>query len=320
MHCTVWSSSCYRLVVFGFGLMALLSNVAMQAATVTVSLDARADPTSHFITYFSAGIAQLNMTYPGTSNQPFWNTNDLNQTYNGSFDYFPNENAMRFGELTYDDSTLSTGSGATAITGLTLGIEFDPFDSNYRNGSWLSFSTDLQTYSGSVTVTNGTVTGIDLTADYGMVGSFGGTPVYANGVFRVSGDQFEVLASGAGTPYPQYDPSVEWNWTGMILAVGDAPADDADFNGDGVVNLADYTVWRDHLGATGITPYSLGDANGDGEVSTADYQVWKSQFGGSPSTRLSPSISSVPEPANIVVAAFAATAIAVFVSFSQRSR
>ncbi len=55
-----------------------------------------------------------------------------------------------------------------------------------------------------------------------------------------------------------------------------------DFNDDSVVDLADYTLWRDNLGATddGILG---GNGSEEGEsagvVDIADYELWKSQFG-----------------------------------------
>jgi hypothetical protein len=69
-----------------------------------------------------------------------------------------------------------------------------------------------------------------------------------------------------------------------------------DFNGDNVVNLADYTVWRDNLGAVDESAISF-NGNGGG-VSAEDYQVWKSHFGQSPSAAaLSAHGQTVPEPA-----------------------
>ncbi|MGE3637158.1 MAG: trypsin-like serine protease [Pirellulales bacterium] len=50
-----------------------------------------------------------------------------------------------------------------------------------------------------------------------------------------------------------------------------------DYNGDGVVEEADYTVWRDSLGQHGAD--LLADANRDGVVDSDDYRVWKSNFG-----------------------------------------
>ncbi len=71
-----------------------------------------------------------------------------------------------------------------------------------------------------------------------------------------------------------------------------------DYNGDGVVDAADYTVWRDSLGATDLAPYELGDGNGDGKVTAADYDVWRSQFGMTNAAAVS-STRSVPEPSAI---------------------
>ncbi|QDU54823.1 PEP-CTERM sorting domain-containing protein [Aeoliella mucimassa] len=70
-----------------------------------------------------------------------------------------------------------------------------------------------------------------------------------------------------------------------------------DFNADGSVDLADYTVWRDHLGAAD----ELAIANaGDGllGVDTNDYLLWKSNFG---TTLTAGSLHSVtvPEPSAI---------------------
>jgi hypothetical protein len=52
-----------------------------------------------------------------------------------------------------------------------------------------------------------------------------------------------------------------------------------DYNVDGTVDAADYTVWRNALGTSGIEPYSGADGDGSGKVEAADYDVWKSQFG-----------------------------------------
>jgi len=51
-----------------------------------------------------------------------------------------------------------------------------------------------------------------------------------------------------------------------------------DFNRDGRVDAADYTVWRDTLGSE-ITSGTGADGNVDGVVDTLDYDVWKSHFG-----------------------------------------
>ncbi|WP_442483251.1 carbohydrate-binding protein [Aeoliella sp. SH292] len=66
---------------------------------------------------------------------------------------------------------------------------------------------------------------------------------------------------------------------GLVL-LGDtgAPPLPGDFNSDGVVNLADYTVWRDQLGAD-VASFATADGNGDGRINASDYLIWKRQFG-----------------------------------------
>lgn len=53
-----------------------------------------------------------------------------------------------------------------------------------------------------------------------------------------------------------------------------------DYNQDGEVNAADYTLWRDTLGDS-VIPFELADGDGDGIVGSGDYQVWRSNFGSS---------------------------------------
>jgi predicted carbohydrate-binding protein with CBM5 and CBM33 domain len=71
-----------------------------------------------------------------------------------------------------------------------------------------------------------------------------------------------------------------------------APAADllaGDYNSDGRVDAADYTVWRDNLGAAaGSLP---NDVDG-GEIGPAQYTRWKSKFGAKTAAA-----SAVPEPA-----------------------
>jgi serine/threonine-protein kinase ATR len=50
-----------------------------------------------------------------------------------------------------------------------------------------------------------------------------------------------------------------------------------DYNEDGYVDLADYTVWADHYGLSGSD--LPGDGNGDGVVDLADYTIWADHFG-----------------------------------------
>jgi hypothetical protein len=53
-----------------------------------------------------------------------------------------------------------------------------------------------------------------------------------------------------------------------------------DYNKDGRVTAADYSVWRNSLGQTGSHAADLpADGNHDYEINLADYQVWKANYG-----------------------------------------
>jgi hypothetical protein len=50
-----------------------------------------------------------------------------------------------------------------------------------------------------------------------------------------------------------------------------------DFNGDGTVDAADYSTWRNHLGDS--TEANINFAGNGGGVTTADYEIWKTVYG-----------------------------------------
>ncbi len=83
-----------------------------------------------------------------------------------------------------------------------------------------------------------------------------------------------------------------------------------DYNGDGRVDAADYTVWRDRLGQS-VADLTSADGNGDGQVNAADYVVWRSNFGSQVPASLE--LSNVPEPAAI----WAAVVPVALIAFRQ---
>ena len=52
-----------------------------------------------------------------------------------------------------------------------------------------------------------------------------------------------------------------------------------DYNGNNVVDAADYAVWRNNAGQTSAFRPLQGDGDFDGDVDMADYLVWKSNYG-----------------------------------------
>jgi len=79
----------------------------------------------------------------------------------------------------------------------------------------------------------------------------------------------------------------------------DDSMDDAlgmDHNVDGVVDAADYTVWRDNLGSTADL---RADGDGSGMVGEEDFQFWRRHFGESYASDTSAAVN-IPEPSTLV--------------------
>jgi hypothetical protein len=84
-------------------------------------------------------------------------------------------------------------------------------------------------------------------------------------------------------PYDQIEESDEANNVTQILVNLTIPAPTrlaGDYNTDGIVDAADYTVWRNTLGQNDIGDMGE-DADGDasGTIRQADYDIWKAHYG-----------------------------------------
>jgi len=82
-----------------------------------------------------------------------------------------------------------------------------------------------------------------------------------------------------------------------------------DYNNDGIVDAADYTVWRNSLGSTESL---AADGNFDGVVDQLDYDAWKQNFGKSLGAGSGTNLagSSVPEPSTLVIGLLASAVAA----------
>lgn len=86
-----------------------------------------------------------------------------------------------------------------------------------------------------------------------------------------------------------------------VSALGPPIGLPGDFNNDGMVNLADYTVWRDNLGA--MDESLINNAGDDsGTVDAGDYNTWKANFGATASSSsLAAGAANVPEPGSFIL-------------------
>ncbi len=75
-----------------------------------------------------------------------------------------------------------------------------------------------------------------------------------------------------------------------------------DYNADGVVNAADYTIFRDALAAGDLSA----DGDGDGKVTTADWTFWTERYGARPGAAVV--VGAVPEPSALLLSGLALAA------------
>ncbi len=118
------------------------------------------------------------------------------------------------------------------------------------------------------------------------------SPGMKSGTIVVSSD-----SQGVANGLVQIDVSYE------VLAAGLA----GDYNEDGVVDAADYSVWRDQLGSPTSLPND--DTPGVGED---DYDRWRAHYGDTAGTgSLLSSATAVPEPSTAVLVCLALVTAAV---------
>jgi hypothetical protein len=74
------------------------------------------------------------------------------------------------------------------------------------------------------------------------------------------------------------------------------PETTGDYNQDGVVDGADYVVWRKTLNDAAVPAGSGADGDGDGMVDEGDYDFWLERFGETVSPASGGAALAVPEP------------------------
>ncbi|RIK73505.1 MAG: hypothetical protein DCC67_17835 [Planctomycetota bacterium] len=122
------------------------------------------------------------------------------------------------------------------------------------------------------------------------------TPQFGNDVWVLD------LATGTTSSFLDVDDSISLFTSDafgdkvVAFTLGAAPADNADFDGSGLVDGNDFLIWQRNFGVG--TTLSAGDANASGSVDAADLAIWKAQYGTAP---VAAAAAAVPEPAGLAL-------------------
>ena len=80
-----------------------------------------------------------------------------------------------------------------------------------------------------------------------------------------------------------------------------APGLNGDYNENGVVDAADYVIWRKTLGL--VNAGLPADGNGNGRIDLDDYNVWRINFGRTSGSAVGATVVTIAEPATGLTAA-----------------
>jgi T5SS/PEP-CTERM-associated repeat protein len=149
-----------------------------------------------------------------------------------------------------------------------------------------------------LTLINGFVPTAVQTFD--VLDSFGITGAFSN----AANGQRLTTADGLGSFVVNYLPADAESRNHIVLTNFVSVPLPGDYNHNGIVDAADYTVWRDTLGQTGAG--LAADGNGNNQIDAGDYNIWKVHFGSHAGSG-SGGTAAVPEPSAIALAMMAAT-------------
>jgi len=208
---------------------------------------------------------------------------------------------------------VSKGSTAVYFGSVTGGDNFTGSGTNFFEGSLSPGNSPAGIrFGGDVVLGTGSATLIELAGtdagEYDQLLIAGNLEVggqlnvnLLDGFAPGAGDLFDILdfatlsGSFAAMNLPVLDGGLAWDTSqlsvdGTLCAGACIVPGSGDYNGNGVVDAADYTLWRDTLGSQLDL---CADGNGDGTVDEADYVFWNDRFGNVIGTG---SEAAVPEP------------------------
>ncbi len=226
-----------------------------------------------------------------------------------------------------------TGSGFSWDAGITLtGSQLSAFalaltdnHANYRIEFDVTYNTASIPQNAGVTFINESIAIQNAAGTWSQVDGVGGTNGRTNQTLHVVIPLTSWSGLTAGSPSYNIWFALNGNWGSSAASVYfdnlrlvnlTAPLT-GDFNHNGVVDAADYAIWRDTVGSTTDL---RADANLNGVVDSSDYDLWRSNFGTTgPASGAAIGSAAVPEPSPMLQIVIVA-AVALFSSRIELAR
>lgn len=182
-----------------------------------------------------------------------------------------------------DTDFFSFTVSSPALVNATLTPLGGIFNQGVEGGAQSSFNANARNdLSLSIFATNGTT----LLGSANLTGA-GGVESLSDILLSAAGKYYARI-TGASDNVQLYQLLLSASAFSTVLA--------GDYNLDGIVDAADFTVWRNSLGRSGTNLPA--DGNGDGVVNATDFMLWKSNFGNTSSGSGVLTGGVVPEPAS----------------------
>ena len=200
-----------------------------------------------------------------------------------------NQGLLQLGALGADGQVQGTGFSANRHGGVQIdigGVALNAFDRlNLTGAATLSGALDLALIGGFVPALGQTFN--ILTATGGVSGAF------------------TAETQPVGMPAGLFFGVAYQTTLAQLVVIDHLPGD---YNKNGVVDTADYVVWRSTLGQA-VAFLSGADGNGNGAVDNGDYSFWRARFGQLAAGSGAAQSATVPEPAAITLILVFGTAI-----------
>jgi hypothetical protein len=193
-------------------------------------------------------------------------------------------------------------TGGEAVSGIDLFVQVGDGGTTVGGDDTGPKITNLDLVTGTIFASNHTdvftdpaplIWGATTTTTTGTVAASGLLATLTIDTTGITTGQFDLILNPPATGPTAFADAAVTNLTNGLLQIGAAPALMGDYNGNNVIDAADYVVWRETFNEMGMN--LAADGNGNGQVDVDDYDVWRANFGRTAASSATTPLAAVPE-------------------------